>query len=185
MEIMDIWNWLWVLAFPALLVGAYITITSAGKRALSRHLSEKDGQDFSEWWLLATETRKRKAKELADWDKDFQAVLRRTCTHRFEPNRWDEWWKCVDCAYEPKWEHSGDCSCKVTVEQALTDPKYTQTLVQRNRFCPRHGRELYVQRALKEQKKYSGGGYLGLHADNLSAAERLLNVIDGDDRRRQ
>lgn len=136
---MDIWNWLWVLAFPALLVGAWFTITNMGKRALSRHLSEKTPEPDPK--TLLAEVRRIKEAEKAQWQKDFQAILQKTCTHRFDGNAWAGWWKCLDCGYEQEWEYSGGCACRSAYDRLLTDVSGTHVLLERSRFCTLHGRD--------------------------------------------
>lgn len=136
MEIMDIWNWLWVLAFPALLVGAYITITSAGKRALSRHLSEQAQP--------AGEPHNRKQVELAEWQKQFLDLLQRTCTeHEYDGNRMQGWWKCIHCEHEQEWTYSGGCACRVMYDGTVA--RHNFVLTERNRFCTLHGRAPVVE----------------------------------------
>lgn len=147
METMDIWNWLWVLAFPALLVGAYITITSAGKRALSRHLSEQEGpaDEWADWKKLASTTRKRKQVETAEWQKQFLELLQRTCTgHEYDGNRMQGWWKCIHCEHEQEWTYSGGCACKVAHDRSIAGQPFI-VLTERNRFCTLHGRAPAVE----------------------------------------
>lgn len=130
---------LWILAFPALLLGAWFTITGEGRRALSRHLSEKTPPVDPK--VLLAEARKLKEAELAKWQKDYQEILRKDCKHRFNGNAWYDWWKCLDCGYEQEWHYSGGCACRGVHEKALADAKYTFVLVARSGFCTIHGRD--------------------------------------------
>ena len=158
---MDFWNWLWIVAFVLMWPTGYWIITRMGKTALSQYRTEKD--EPADPKTLLAQARRLKEAELAQWTKDFQAILRRTCTHRFDGNSWEDWYICLDCGYEPEWKYSGKCSCRVVHDRSIAGQP-SVALVERGRFCVVHGRELYVQRALKESKNpFSGGGYLGLH----------------------
>lgn len=130
---------LWVLAFPALLLGAWFTITGMGRRALSRHLSEQSKPVDPK--VLLAEARKLKEAEKAQWQKEYQEILRKDCTHRFDGNSWKEWWKCLDCGYEKEWHYHGGCACRGVREKSLTDANYGFVLVERSGFCTIHGRD--------------------------------------------
>ena len=111
---MDFWNWLWIIAFFVMMFGGWKLFTDMGRRALSRHLSEQTPavDPWADFKRLAAETRKRKKAERDDWSKQFQTLLRATCTHEYDDQEYKEgWWRCVLCGYQKPWVWEEGCSC--------------------------------------------------------------------------
>lgn len=141
---MDFWNWLWVLAFPAMLIGGWLIITRMGRTALSRYLSEKEEpvetDPWGTWKKLAAETRKRKEAEKAEWQKSFRELLRATCTHEYDDQEYKQgWWRCVLCGYQKPWEWGEGCSCGFQEDKTLTDVHSRKVLFHRSGNCCLHG----------------------------------------------
>lgn len=153
------WLLLWVMVFG----GGYWAFLRMGKTALTRHLSEQTPVPDPK--TLLAEARRLKEAEKAQWMKEFQEILRKTCKHRYNGNQWKDWWKCLDCGYEQEWEYSGGCACRSALDRVLTDATGTHVLLERSRACTIHGRTIVVEAAKETERVYSKGGYLGLHND--------------------
>lgn len=153
------WLLLWVMVFG----GGYWAFLKAGKTALTRHLSKQTPEPDPK--TLLAEARRLKEAEHTRWQSEFQAILRKTCKHRYNGNEWKDWWKCLDCGYEQEWEYSGSCSCRIAYDRALTDAKHDYVLMERSRSCTIHGRAIVVEAAKERERLYAKGGYLGLHND--------------------
>jgi hypothetical protein len=130
---------IWLLIFG----GWYWAFLKVGKRAVTRQLSKQEEADpWADFKRLASEVRTRKAKELAEWEADFKAIIRRTCTHDFQDEdlQREKWWVCVVCDYEKPWAYEEGCNCITTEDWALTDMKPRKVLYHRNGNCPVHGK---------------------------------------------
>jgi hypothetical protein len=141
---------IWLLVFG----GGYWVFLKAGKRAVSRQLSKQEEpvDPWADFKRLASEVRTRKAKELAEWQAEFQAIVQRTCTkHEYKDRSWN-WYKCVHCEHEQEWKYSGGCACRSAWDKALTDATGTHVLLARSPYCQVHGRASYRKSPLPSTK---------------------------------
>lgn len=162
---MDFWNWLWIVAFFVMLFGGWKLFTDMGRRALSRHLSEK-AEPVKSAARVKTLAEVHK-DEQAEWQKTFLELLQKDCKHHFDGGLWDDWWKCVHCEFEQEWNYEIGCSCQSQSDYAISLAAPTRVLTRRSRYCTIHGRDSATQ-PRRELNKYSEGGYLGLHAPKIS-----------------
>lgn len=135
------WLLLWVMVFG----GGYWAFLKAGKTALTRHLSEQTPvpeDEWATWKRIAAESRKRKDQDKAEWTREFQEIIQKTCKHDYAPDdlRREKWWTCVLCGYDKPWSYEEGCKCITTEDWALTDMKPRKGLYHRNGNCPVHGR---------------------------------------------
>ena len=155
-RIMEIF--LWIAAFVLICVVPCLIVRQMGRIALSQYRTEKDEPEAPAYLRRhPNKTRQDTRIALRDWQKEFQAILQKTCTkHEYDRDRWKDWWKCIHCEAEEEWAYSGGCACRAVPDRNL-EGKPIVILMERNRFCTIHGRGPAV-RAIQNFEKYSRGG---------------------------
>lgn len=156
-----LWITLWVMLIP----GGLAFIAVLGKRTLSRQLSEPEEVDeWAEYKRLATLVRERKAKEIEEWTKEFQALVQSTCKrHEYKGERHHGWYACIHCGHEQEWTYRIGCSCRVVSDYSVVDGlvRAEYALTARSPHCTIHGRTPAREAAVERGRAtYSGDNYL-------------------------
>ena len=96
---------------------------------------------WATWKATKAELDAGRAKEHADWQEDFNRLVRATCVHEYPATSSSPtWYTCWKCKYEEPWEFvENGCGCHFTSHQSFTSPYPEYTVTHRHGNCKWHG----------------------------------------------
>ena len=122
----------WLLTTPWARQG-YHKLKSKTKRA--------EVDPWATWKAIKANLDKGRAKEHADWQEDFNRLVRATCVHSYPATASSPtYYTCIKCKYVEPWEFvENGCGCRFESHKSLSSPFPEYTVTHRYGNCKWHG----------------------------------------------
>jgi len=127
----------------------------AGYRRLAKRKPREEVDPWADWKAIKANLTKGREKEHADWQEDFDRLVRATCVHSY-PSTGSKptYYTCYKCGYEEPWEFVEDgCGCRYENVMTLSSPFPEHKVIYRYGNCKWHGIDYPVNRHTDRSNK--------------------------------